>query len=56
MSVISMEGRREVFGEEDAEILSSMGMVGMARTLGGKYEEAEAMHTGAGAEGEGAWA
>jgi tetratricopeptide (TPR) repeat protein len=44
MSVISMEVRSEVLGEEHAETLSSMGMVGMARELGGKYEEAEAMH------------
>jgi Tfp pilus assembly protein PilF len=44
MSVMSMEVRSEVLGEEDAETLSSIGMVGLAMELGGKYEEAEAMH------------
>jgi tetratricopeptide (TPR) repeat protein len=44
MSMMSMEVRREVLGEEDAETLSSMGMVGLARELGGKYEEAKAMN------------
>jgi tetratricopeptide (TPR) repeat protein len=44
MSVMSMEVRSEVLGEEHAETLSSMGMVGVARELGGKYEEAEAMY------------
>jgi tetratricopeptide (TPR) repeat protein len=44
MSVVSMEVRREVLGEEDAETLRSMGMVGIARGLLGKYEEAETMH------------
>jgi tetratricopeptide (TPR) repeat protein len=44
MSVISMEVRREVFGEEDVETSRSMGMVGLARALGGKHEEAAAMH------------
>jgi tetratricopeptide (TPR) repeat protein len=44
MSVVSMEVRREVLGEEDAETLSSMGVVGLARVLGGKYKEARAMH------------
>jgi tetratricopeptide (TPR) repeat protein len=43
MSVLSMEVRSEVLGEEDAETLSSMCLVGLARTLGGKYEEAEAI-------------
>jgi hypothetical protein len=44
MSTTSMEVRREVLGGESIETLSSMGMVGLARNLGGKYEEAEAMH------------
>jgi tetratricopeptide (TPR) repeat protein len=44
MATMSMEVRSEVLGEEDAETLSSMGMVGIARELEGKYEEAEAMH------------
>ena len=43
MAVISMEVRSEVFGEESTETLSSMGMVGLARNLGGKYKDAEAM-------------
>ncbi|CAN9445301.1 unnamed protein product [Alternaria alternata] len=44
MAVMSMSVRSEVLGEDDAETLSSMGMVGLARELGGKYGEAEAMH------------
>jgi tetratricopeptide (TPR) repeat protein len=44
MSVVSMEVRSGVLGEYNAETLSTMGMVGVARMLGGKYEEAEAMH------------
>jgi hypothetical protein len=44
MSVTSMEMRSEVLGEKSAETLSSMGMVGLTWSLGGKYEEAEAMH------------
>ncbi len=44
MAMMSMEVRSEELGEEDAETLSSMGMVGVARQLGGKYKEAEAMH------------
>jgi tetratricopeptide (TPR) repeat protein len=44
MSTVSMEARTEVCGVESAETLSSMGMVGLARALGGKYGEAEAMH------------
>jgi tetratricopeptide (TPR) repeat protein len=44
MSVMSMEVRRKVLGEESEETLSSMGMVGLARSFGGKYKEAEAMH------------
>ncbi|KAB2106159.1 hypothetical protein AG0111_0g6189 [Alternaria gaisen] len=44
MAMMSMEVRREVFGEEDVETLDSMEMVGLARQLGGKYKEAEAMH------------
>jgi tetratricopeptide (TPR) repeat protein len=44
MAMMSMEVRSEVLGEDNAETLSSIGMVGLARELGGKYEEAEAMH------------
>jgi hypothetical protein len=44
MSVMSMVVRREVLGEEHAETLSSMGMVGLAKELDGKYEDAEAIH------------
>jgi tetratricopeptide (TPR) repeat protein len=44
MSIVSTEVRREVLGEDHAETLSSMGMVGLARMLGGNYEEAEAMN------------
>jgi tetratricopeptide (TPR) repeat protein len=41
MSTMSLEVRREVCGEERAETLDSMDMLGLAKTLGGKYEEAE---------------
>jgi tetratricopeptide (TPR) repeat protein len=44
MSTVSMEVRQEVFGEEKAETLSSMEMIGLAMVLGGKYEEAETMN------------
>jgi hypothetical protein len=44
MLVMSMEARSKVLEEEDAEKLSSIGIVGLAIELGGKYEEAEAMH------------
>ena len=44
MSTMSMEVRREVLGKESKETSDSMGLVGLARSLGGKYEEAEAMH------------
>jgi hypothetical protein len=44
MLVMSMEVRSEVLREEHAETLSSMGIVGLARELGGKYKEAEAMN------------
>jgi hypothetical protein len=44
MSMVSMEARQEVLGVEHIDTLSSMGMVGLARELGGKYEEAEAMN------------
>ncbi|KAH7400586.1 putative kinesin [Phaeosphaeria sp. MPI-PUGE-AT-0046c] len=45
MSVVSMEVRSEVLGEEDAETLRSMGLVGLARLLGGKYNGSQAMHS-----------
>jgi hypothetical protein len=44
MSMISMQVRSEVLRGESAETLSSMGMVGLARELRGKYDEAEVMH------------
>jgi tetratricopeptide (TPR) repeat protein len=44
MSLVSMEVRSEVLGEESAETLDSMELVGSAKDLGGKYEEAEAMN------------
>jgi tetratricopeptide (TPR) repeat protein len=44
MATLSMEARQEVFGDENADTLSSMHMVGIARMLGGMYEEAEAMN------------
>jgi tetratricopeptide (TPR) repeat protein len=44
MSMMSMEVRREVLGKESKETSDSMGLVGLARSLGGKYEEAEAVH------------
>jgi tetratricopeptide (TPR) repeat protein len=44
MAMMSMSVRSEVLGEDDAETLSSMGMVGLARELGGKYEEAKAIN------------
>lgn len=43
MSEATIEVRREVLGEESADTLSSMRMVGLAKSLGGKYAEAEAM-------------
>ncbi|KAI8930569.1 hypothetical protein NX059_012179 [Plenodomus lindquistii] len=44
MAMMSMEVRSEVLGEDNAGTLSSIGMVGLARALGGKYKEAEAMN------------
>jgi tetratricopeptide (TPR) repeat protein len=44
MSVESMKARVEVFGDEHVETLSSMGMVGLAMALAGKFEEAANMH------------
>ena len=44
MAMMSMEVRSEVLGEDNAETLSSMGMIGLARQLRGKYEEAEEMN------------
>jgi hypothetical protein len=43
-STVSMEVRQVVFGEENAETLASMELVGKARVLGGKHKEAEAMN------------
>jgi hypothetical protein len=44
MSTVSMEVRQEVCGEEDADTLSSMEMIGLAKELGGRWKEAEAMN------------
>jgi hypothetical protein len=44
MSMMSMQVRSEVLGGENTETLSSMDMVGLAKALGGKYEEVETMH------------
>ncbi|KAJ5030679.1 hypothetical protein PSV08DRAFT_358843 [Bipolaris maydis] len=44
MATMSMEVRSEELGEGDVRMIESMGMVGLARELGGKYKEAEAMH------------
>jgi tetratricopeptide (TPR) repeat protein len=44
MAVVSMKVRSEVLGDEHVGTLISMGMVGLARALGGKYKEAEAIH------------
>lgn len=44
MSIISMEVRRAVLGEEHADTLSSMEMVASAIELKGKYKEAEAIN------------
>jgi hypothetical protein len=43
MSIVIMKNRREILGEESADTLSSMEMVGLARQFGGKYKEAEAI-------------
>jgi hypothetical protein len=43
MSIVSMKTRREILDEESADTLSSMEMVGLARQLGGKYKETEAI-------------
>jgi tetratricopeptide (TPR) repeat protein len=52
MAVVSMKVGSEVLGDEHAGTLSSMGLVGLARALGGKYEEAEATHRQTLAQGE----
>jgi tetratricopeptide (TPR) repeat protein len=44
MSVVSMEVRSEVLGEESPETMDSMELVASAKDLGGKYKEAEAMN------------
>jgi hypothetical protein len=44
MSTVSMEVRREVCGEESADTLSSMELIGQARERGGRWKEAEAMN------------
>ena len=47
MSTTSMRVRNAVFGEGNAETLSSMGMVVLAREFVGKYEDAGAVEEGA---------
>jgi tetratricopeptide (TPR) repeat protein len=44
MSTISMEVRQEVCGEEGADTLNSMELIGQARERGGRWKEAEAMN------------
>lgn len=44
MAAASMDARRQILGEMDANTLDSMKMVGLALELRGKYKEAEAMH------------
>ena len=44
MLVVLIEARSEVLREDNAETLSSIGIVGLAQMLRGKYREAEAMH------------
>lgn len=43
MSVTSMEVNKELYGEESRETLGSMSMVGLARKLRGRYNEAESI-------------
>jgi tetratricopeptide (TPR) repeat protein len=43
MSTLSMKVRQEAFGEESAETLSSMEVIGQAKILRGEYEEAGAI-------------
>ncbi|OAL07735.1 TPR-like protein [Phaeosphaeriaceae sp. SRC1lsM3a] len=44
MAVMSLKVMMEVLGEENAETIDSMEMVGLVKTLRGEYKEAEAMH------------
>jgi tetratricopeptide (TPR) repeat protein len=44
MSTVSMEVRREMCGEEGADTLSSMELIGQARESGGRWKEAELMN------------
>jgi hypothetical protein len=44
MSTVSMEVRREVYGEEGADTLSSIELIGQARERGGRWKEAQAMN------------
>jgi hypothetical protein len=44
MSTVSMEVRRELCGEEGADTLSSMELIGQARDRGGRWKEAELMN------------
>jgi len=44
MAVMSLEARSEVLGEDNAETLWSMNMVGIVRGLKGRWKEAESIH------------
>ena len=41
LSEMAMEARKKILGQEHEETLSSMGMVGLAYSLGGRWKEAE---------------
>ncbi|KAI4208785.1 MAG: hypothetical protein LQ351_008185, partial [Letrouitia transgressa] len=41
LSEIAMEVRKKILGQEDEKTLSSMGMVGLVYSLGGRWKEAE---------------
>jgi tetratricopeptide (TPR) repeat protein len=44
MATLSMEARKEAFGEENVDTLDRMHMIGTAKMVGGKYEEAEVIY------------
>ncbi|KAL8795910.1 MAG: hypothetical protein Q9195_001654 [Heterodermia aff. obscurata] len=46
LSKVSMEVRKKMLGQEHMETLSSIGMVGLAYNLGGRWKEAEELHVG----------
>lgn len=45
LSITAMKNRKKVFGQEDKETLQSMQMVGLAYSLGGRWDEAEKLQT-----------